>query len=248
MGIDKPSAPVDMNNHNSPVLSEFVQQHLASEQRSQGDAKDARTYPPVDNAAATTIQNTASVDGQILALVKAGKPIPQSLMDSAIALHTASTADAQRDRSGDNDALKSDAAGVKAEQAVIDADNALIKSGKIDPALMKALKADVANKQQLAANDQRDYANEASYIRHDIADIATNDRVIKALKGNQADLIPALEASIASKANTRHDRLEDAALEPKYAADDDKDAHMNRMLLNAVQNPGVWAHLYHPNS
>jgi hypothetical protein len=245
---DKPSQPVDTTTHNSPVLSEFVRQHQMSTQRDRTDAANDRTYPAVDNKAVATISATAAVDSQILDLAKAGKPIPQELVNNAVRLHTASTTDARRDRSGDNDALGQDRDGIKAEQAAINSDNALLRSGHIDPSLRKALNADIAAKQGLIANDQRDFGNEGAYIKHDIADIATNDRVIKALKGNHADLIPALQASIASKGNTGHDRGEDARLEPGYASADDKDAKMNKMILDAVHNPEVWNRLYHGNN
>ncbi len=241
---DKPTGPYDTAAHNSPVLSEFVAQHLASRQRDIQDAQDDRTYPGKDQAGMAIMSATSSVDSQILALAKAGKPIPQSLIDSAVKLHTESSANAQQDKKGDNTALAQDTAAIGQEQAAINSDYALIRSGKIDPSLMRALQADIASKQALARNDRTDYQNESEYIGHDRTEIAANDRVLKALKGNHADLIPALQASIVSKSMTLGDRQEDAALEPRYATADDNDVRLNDYFSKAIQDHMTWNQLY----
>jgi hypothetical protein len=228
----------------SSVLSDFVHQHQLSSQRDHNDAANDLTYPATDKGARSTIQRAVDVDNQILALARDGKPIPQDLIKEALTAHSATTADARRDRSGDNDAIAQDGRDVKSEQGVINSDNALLRTAHITPEVRQMLQQDIASKRALIANEQQDAGNEGRYIKHDIAELAANDRVLKALKGNQADLVPALEASLAAKTNTALDRGEDAGLEPKYATADQHDQQINQMLLTALKDPCIYNSLF----
>jgi len=228
----------------SSILNDFVHKHQMSSQRDAADAENDRTFPPTDKAARATIQAAVDVDNQILALARAGKPIPQSLIDSATRTHAATSADAQRDRSGDNDAMRDDKSNVGAEQLVINSDQRLLRHANITPEVRRMLEQDIASKQRLIANDQQDFGIEAGYVKHDIAELAANDRLAKALKGNRADLIPALEASLAAKINIALDRGDDMVREPRYAHADDQDQKINEMLLDALRDPCVWASLH----
>jgi hypothetical protein len=228
----------------SSALSDFVHQHQLSSQRDHDDAANDLTYPATDKAARNTIQGAVDVDNQILALARNGKPIPQGLIDQALKAHSSTTADARRDRSGDNDALAQDSRDVKSEQGVINSDNALLRTAaNLTPEVRQMLQQDIASKRALIANEQQDAGNEGRYIKHDIAEIASNDRVAKALKGNRADLVPALEASLAAKTNTALDRGEDAGLEPKYASADQHDQQINEMLLAALKDKCIYHNL-----
>jgi hypothetical protein len=218
------------------VVGNFVQQHLASSKRDASDQADDRTYPPIDNTAQKLAQDVGAIDNQILALVKAGKPIPKELLDKALGLHASSNKDDRRDAQGDRDAIAKDPADMKKEQAVIDADNALLQLPNLSIELQSATRDDIRSKRLLMASEKQDIANENAYVKHDLTDIQTNDRVIKALNGNTKDLIPALEASIASKPMIGHDRREDAQLEPGYANADERDRVVNKFLLDALQN------------
>ena len=243
---DRPANQPVAQSEVSSALSEFVRQHQASTQRNLADEHNDLTFPAPDRAARTTIQSAIDVDNEILRLIRTGQTVPQSVIDQALRLHEATSADARTDRKGDNDAIAQDQRDVQAEQRVIAADNALLRTANITPEMQQMLQQDIASKKGLITNEQQDYANEAGYVKHDVAELAVNDRVARALRGNRGDLVPALEASITSKEQTELDRGEDAGLEPRYTEADFHDNQINKMLLAAVQDPCILADLYRP--
>jgi hypothetical protein len=219
----------------SSTIKDFVHQHQLSSKRDAADAADDVTYPSVDKTAAKLFESTQELDNKILTFAKAGKPIPASLLKSALSLHRQCTQDDHRDLQGDYPAVTKDQSDMKKEQLVINSDNALLKLPNLSLNLTTAIKDDIRSKQLLIAGEKQDKANENAYIGHDLADIKATDRVNAALNGNRGDLVAALEADLKTKSMQAHDRREDAQLEPGYANADVRDQTVNKFLLDMLQ-------------
>jgi len=223
------------NSEPAFTINRFITEHQLSTKRDSSDQADDLTYPAIDTKAQKLAQSCGSIDNQILALARAGKPIPKELLDNARKLHTSSNDDDRRDLQGDRDAVSKDPQDIKKEQAVIDADKAVLKLANLSLNLQTAIKDDIRSKTLLMAGEKQDLDKENAYIKHDLTDISTNDRVLKALNGSGKDLVSALEASIASKKAVGHDRREDAKLEPVYANADVRDETINKFLSDALR-------------
>lgn len=136
-------------------------------------------------------------------------------------------ASAKDDLSGDRQAIGNgphkpgdDQNNIAKERKILEVDNQLLTGGTLTSAQRELVKEDVQSKEKNILNCARDIPNEKKYIEHDL----------KELKGLQAGhLVPKAAAQV------KADRRQDLKLEPHYIDQNNKDAALDKRILQAFK-------------
>ncbi len=182
-----------------------------------------------------------TVNGQILELLAANKPIGDDLKNQCITLHTTSRDLNNSDTTANGTAQARDLKDMHAEQMIMNSDRWLLRDKHLSPALHQLVEKDIESKTQVHKIELKDMGDQQKNIAANDVDNKWNKAVIDALTSNSPQLATLLQGDIASKDSVIVRHREARNNEQFFAATHHRDQTLNTQLNDALQHDPYFA-------